>query len=128
MAPFRFPKPSARLWFGTSCLANQCRPTKDFVKNVTTLKRRKFIDDNVAVDLLRLWERRNEYHHLNPIIVTDRPTLEALALTKIEALAAVEKYVFAWAPGEGAIKLLRPQYWPDKRDGRVAVFLRRATL
>jgi hypothetical protein len=110
------------------CLANQCRPTKDFAKNVATLKRRNFIDDGVAVDLQRLWERRNEYHHLNSTIATDRSTLEALALTRIQALAAAEKYVFAWAPGEGAIKLLRPQYWPAEGDGRVSVFLRRATL
>ncbi len=77
---------------------------------------------------MRLWQQRDDYNHLNPTVARDRATLEELAFSKIQALAAVEQYVFAYAPGEGAIVLLRPQYWPDKKDGRVSVFLRNPTV
>jgi hypothetical protein len=110
------------------CRANKWKPAENFEENVTTLKRRGFIDDRVEAELLRLWEQRDDYHHLNPTVARERATLEQLALTKIRALATVEAFVFAWAPAEGAITLLRPQYWPDKKEGRVGVCLRNPTV
>ena len=57
-------------------------------------------------------------------------TLEHLALTKIRALGEIERFVFAWSPSEtpGAIRLLRPQYWPDRKENRVGVFLRNPSV
>jgi len=108
------------------CRSNQWKPAENFEENVRKLRERNFIDDAVASDLLQLWEKRDDYHHLNPTVARDRATLEELALTKIRALGELERFVFGWTPSEtpGAIKLLRPQYWPDKKDGRVSVFLR----
>jgi hypothetical protein len=112
------------------CFSNRWRPAENFEENVRQLKQRRFIDAGIEVELLRLWERRDDYHHLNPSVASDRTTLEDLALIKIRALGEVEQFVFAWAPSEtpGAISLLRPQYWPDKSDGRVNVFLRNPSV
>ena len=75
---------------------------------------------------------RNEtdFHHLNPTVARDRAELEELALTKIQALGEVERFVFAWEPSDtpGAIRLLRLQYWPDKKEGSVGVFLRNPSV
>jgi len=51
-------------------------------------------------------------------------------LTKIRALGEIERFVFAWSPSEtpGAIRLLRPQYWPDRKENRVGVFLRNPSV
>ena len=43
-------------------------------------KRRKhFIDDAIEAELLRLWEKRNDYHHLNASVARDQKPLEYLA-------------------------------------------------
>jgi hypothetical protein len=108
------------------CRSNQWKPAENFEENVRKLKQRRFIDATVKAQLSRLWEKRDDFHHLNSTVVQDRAELEKLALTKIQALGEVERFVFAWEPSEtpGAIRLLRPQYWPGKREGKVGVFLR----
>src|SRR5262249_55985931 len=112
------------------CRSNQWKPAENFEENVRKLRERNFIDTTVEAELLRLWEKRDDYHHLNPTVARDLATLEDLALTKARALGEVEQFVFAWTPSEvpGAIMLLRPQYWPDKKDGRVNVFLRNPSV
>ena len=49
----------------------------------------RFIDDPVEAELVRLWEKRDDYHHLNPNVARDRRELEELALTKIRALGDI---------------------------------------
>ena len=112
------------------CRSNRWKPAANFEENVRDLRKRGFVDGPVEGELLRLWEKRDDYHHLNPTVARDRVELEELALAKIRALGKVERYVFAWGPSDtpGAIKLLRPQYWPDKTDGRVGVFLRNPSV
>jgi len=99
------------------CRSNQWRPAENFEENVRKLKQRNFIEVDVEAALLRLWAKRDDYHHLNLTVARDRGELEDLALTKIQALGEVERFVFAWSPSErpGAIKLLRPQYWTNKK-------------
>jgi hypothetical protein len=108
------------------CRSNQWKPAENFEENVHKLKQRNFIDDAIEAVLLQLWEKRDDYHHLNPTVARDRDSLEDLALKKIRALGEIERFVFAWGPSEnpGAIKLLRPQYWSDQKENRVGVFLR----
>lgn len=112
------------------CRSNQWRPSGLFEENVGKLRERGFIDDDVRRALMLLWEHRNDYHHLNPAVAGDRAELTDLALAKIRALNEVERFAFAWAPSDvpGSLALLRPQYWPDKRDGRVGVFLRNPSV
>jgi hypothetical protein len=112
------------------CRSNKWKPAENFEENARKLQERGFVDGAVKDELLRLWEKRDDYHHLNPTVVRDRVELEELALTKIRALGEIERFVFAWAPSDtpGAITLLRPQYWPDKAEGRVSVFLRNPSV
>jgi hypothetical protein len=112
------------------CRSDNWKPAENFGENVRKLQERRFVDGAVKDELLRLWEKRDDYHHLNPTVARDRVELEELALTKIRALGEIERFVFAWAPSEtpGAIKLLRPQYWPDRGAGRVSVFLRNPSV
>jgi hypothetical protein len=108
------------------CHSNGWKPAENFERNVGKLKQRGFVDTAVEAELLRLWEKRDDYHHLNPNVVRDRGELEELALAKIRALGEIEAFVFAWSPRQtaGAIKLLRPQYWPGKENNQVGVYLR----
>ena len=78
------------------CLSNQWRPAENFEENVRTLRRRDLIDEAVEASLLRLWEDRDDYHHLNAGVARDRAALLELALIKIRALSEVEGFVFAW--------------------------------
>jgi hypothetical protein len=112
------------------CRSNQWRPAENFEENVSKLRQRNFVDDAIEAALLRLWEKRDDYHHLNPTVARDRASLEDLALTKIRSLGEIERFVFAWSPSEtpGAIRLLRPQYWPDKKENQVGVFLRNPSV
>ena len=112
------------------CRSNRWKPAENFEENVRKLRQRNFIDETIGAHLLRLWEKRDDLHHLNPRVARDRAELEELALTKIQALGEVERFVFAWEPSEtpGAIRLLRPQYWPGQRDGNVGVFLRNPSV
>ncbi len=112
------------------CRSNQWRPAENFEENVRKLKQRNFIDESIEAEFMQLWDQRDDYHHLNPTVARDRTTLEELALGKIRALGEIERFVFAWAPSEvaGSIRLLRPRYWPDKKDGRVSVFLRNPSV
>lgn len=112
------------------CQSNRWRPAENFEENVGKLRRRNFIDDAIEAALLRLWEKRDDYHHLNSTVARDRATLEDLALTKIRAVGEIERFVFAWSPSDtpGVIKLLRPQYWPDRKENRVGVFLRNPSV
>ncbi|THJ22738.1 MAG: hypothetical protein CAF45_008975 [Nitrospira sp. CG24E] len=112
------------------CRSNKWKPAENFEENVRKLSQRQFIDAAIKSELLRLWEKRDDYHHLNPTVARDRATLEELALTKVRALGQVERFVFGWSPSEtpGAVRLLRPQYWLDRKEGRVSVFLRNPSV
>lgn len=110
------------------CQSNQFSPAKTFEENVATLKSRKFIEDEIESQFLGLWEKRDDYHHLNGTVVTDRATLEQLAFAKIRALAIIEAWVFGYSPGPGALMLRFPQYWAKPSEDRVSVFLRNPTL
>ena len=112
------------------CRSNQWRPSENFEENVRKLRQRGYIDQSIQSALVLLWEKRDDYHHLNPTIVRDRAALEELALVKIRALGEVERFAFAWEPSDtlGAIQLLRPQYWPNRSAGRVGVFLRNPSV
>ncbi len=109
------------------CQSNNWRPSKHFENNVSKLKDRGFINDDVQKQLLVLWEKRDDYHHLNSNVATDRVTLEQLALEKISGLAAIEAWVFSYSYANGALVLQFPQYWPKTGPDTVAVFLRNPT-
>jgi hypothetical protein len=106
------------------CDCNSCRPASEFEKNVTALRRRGFIDEEFEQLSDRLWQKRHDYHHLNPSVATDREELEELALAKIRTLAAIERWTFEYSIHEGKLHPKRPQYWRKLDGGKLEVFLR----
>jgi len=105
------------------CTKNSFTPEKKFKENVRKLSTRKFISDKVKESLLKIWERRDDYHHLNPNVKTDRQALEELAREKAQLLVEVESEVFHFTIVDGEIVPEHPKYW--KVSGNQAqVFLR----
>jgi hypothetical protein len=96
---------------------------KVFEKNVEKLHTRKFISDKLRESLLKIWDRRDDYHHLNSIIETDRQTLESLAKEKAHLLVEVESQIFEFGVTNGIIVPKYPKYWKINNN-KMDVFLR----
>jgi len=97
--------------------------SKDFEKNVEKLYERK-IEPDCNQLLKEIWEGRDDYHHLNPKVPTERVELKSIAKSKIISLHKVESEVFEFKWVGGAIKPKYPKYWPEAKDGLISVFLR----
>lgn len=97
---------------------------KVFEKNVEKLHTRRFIDDELREAMLRIWKKRDDYHHLNSNVKSDRDTLEKLAKEKARLLVEIERQLFSFSFGDnGSIIPKYPKYW--KIQGNQAeIFLR----
>lgn len=105
------------------CEVNFGRHDNVFEKNVEKLNRRGFISDKVNKALSEIWKDRDDFHHLNPDVETDRQILEELAKEKTRLLAEVESEIFEFEIINGALQPKHPKYW--KISGNQAqVFLR----
>ncbi len=97
---------------------------KVFEKNVEKLHTRKFIDEKLQKALLKVWKKRDDYHHLNSNVKSDRDALERLAKERACLLVEIESEVFGFSFGnDGRIIPKYPKYWKIK-DNRANVFLR----
>jgi len=97
---------------------------KVFEKNVEKLHTRKFIDDKLQEILLKIWEKRDDYHHLNSSVKSDRDTLEKLAKEKACLLVEVESEIFKFSFGnDGSIIPKYPKY-RKIRGNQAKVFLK----
>ena len=105
------------------CLRNSCRASDNFEKNVGTLRRRGFINETITADLLKIWEGRDDYHHLNPNVEHNRQELEELARGKARLLVAVESEIFSFTVADGRLVPNHPKYWDISGD-QAAVYLR----
>jgi len=105
------------------CRKNSVKHSKDFKTNVTRLAKVQFITHDSKASLLKIWEGRNDYHHLNTTIATDRQTLERLAREKCKLLSMVEAEVFRFQIIDGVRVPEHPEYW-DINDEKTQVFLR----
>jgi len=106
------------------CERSSCGSTKDFNKNVEKLWTRKFIGDKEKECLIRIWKNRNDYHHLNDTVETDRRKLEDMSREKVCSLNDVESEVFSVTIAtDGSVILKNPKYW-DVRSNQVQAFLR----
>ena len=65
---------------------------------------------------------RNDFHHMNKNIATDRPALEARAELNVGHLSQIEKEIFSHSPSEGKLVPTKAQYW-DVTDGTTQVHL-----
>ena len=100
------------------------RHAKVFEKNVENLHKRKLIDDKLQKALLKIWEKRDDYHHLNSSVKSDRDTLEKLAREKTCLLVEIESEIFKFSFGNDGMLILKyPKYWKI-RGNQAEVFLR----
>jgi hypothetical protein len=105
------------------CTKNTFKPVKKFEENVRKLSTRTFISDKVKESLLKIWEGRDDYHHLNTSIENDRQTLEELAREKTRLLVEVERDVFRFTIVDCKINPENRKYWDISSD-QMQVFLR----
>jgi len=106
------------------CDINFGRYCRDFEKNVENLYKRRCINDKIRSSLLKIWQKRNDYHHLNPNIESDKQTLEKLAKEKACLLVKIEGEIFKFSFGnDGSIIPKYPKYWKIS-DNRAEIFLR----
>ena len=103
---------------------NVCKASDDFNKSILLLSRRRIITPDCYKCLKEIWKDRNDYHHLNPKVPTERTKLQAIAKSKITALHNVESQVFVFEWVGGGIKPKYPKYWPENRNGLLSAFLR----
>jgi len=97
---------------------------KVFEKNVEKLHTRKFIDNKLQEALLKIWDKRDDYHHLNSNVKSDRDSLEKLAKEKACLLVEFESEIFKFSFGnDGSIIPKHPKYWKI-RGNQAEVFLR----
>jgi len=106
------------------CKKNSLRTSKNFETNINRLCKEKKISIDCKGALGTIWVERDDYHHLNPNVPTERTKLQAIAKRKIIALETVESEVFAFDWVDGAIKPKYPKYWPETHNGLLNVFLR----
>jgi len=100
------------------------RHAKVFEKNVEKLRSRGFIDDKLQKALLKIWEKRDDYHHLNSNVKSHRGTLEKLAKEKTCLLVDIESEIFKFGFGtNGSIIPKYPKYWKI-RGNQAEIFLR----
>lgn len=103
------------------------RKRKKFKAMVGKLHRRELITRKVKKCLLKIWEGRNDYHHLNPTIGpdTDHPDvheelarhqakLQRLARVKTRLLNKVVAEAFHWSVDAGKLVPEKSKYWKRK--------------
>ena len=95
-------------------------PDKSFEKNVRKLFRRTSLPSQLGDKLLKIWERRDDFHHLNPSIPTDRRVLAKLAKQKTQLLAEVQREVFHVMIDNGKATPKYPKYWDITGDSMSA--------
>ncbi len=99
------------------CEKNGWKPKKNFEENIATLETRQFITKNIKEKFLLLWNRRDDYHHLNPTIETNRQKLESLAYDKLFLLNEIESELFKFSYVDGRLTPENPKYWTIQSDG-----------
>ncbi len=107
------------------CQKNSWKPDKTFEKNIKKLYNRSFISEGLKNNFLKIWKKRDDYHHLNPKMETDRIELEKTAYDKILLLNKIESEIFKFSISkEGKLIPENKKYWDINKDGTVPVFLK----
>jgi len=105
------------------CRKNGWKPKNTFEENIAKLETRQFISKNMKEKFLSIWRKRDDYHHLNHTIETDRQKLEALAYEKVAILKEIESEVFKFSIVDGKLVPENRKYWSVQPNGTVPVFL-----
>lgn len=93
------------------CKTNSWKPDNEFEVNIQKLLKRGFITPKLEKNLLKLWENRNDYHHLNNTVEGDYIKLRKLAKQKVVLLNKIEKEIFDFTIIKGVIVPKNSKYW-----------------
>jgi hypothetical protein len=95
----------------------------EFEKSLEDLSSRGFITADTKDKIERIWDGRNNYHHLNPSVETDCGKLETVAREKLLLLGDVEKVFFDFSVSNGYLVPKNTEFWPSDAE-RTRVYLR----
>jgi hypothetical protein len=85
------------------------------------------ITERCCQAFLRIRKNRNDFHHLNKGIPTDRVILERRAEECVKDLYDIESEIFAYEiSSQGTLIRQRPEYWIEGEPNLLQVFLRQA--
>jgi hypothetical protein len=106
------------------CQKNSWKPEKNFESNIDKLYTRNFISIELKDKFLKIWKNRDDYHHLNQNIETERAKLEKISYEKIFLLKEIESEIFKFSTKDGKLIPKNKKYWQLQKDGTVPVFLK----
>ena len=93
-------------------------------KRVFLLQSEKIISSKSKTAFDKIAEWRNDFHHMNENIKTNRSELDIRAKLNIGCLFQIEKEVFDYSITKGKLAPKYPQYWDIDADGTAEAFLR----
>ena len=106
------------------CQKNSWKPEKDFENNINKLLNRNFISEKLKNKFLKIWENRDDYHHLNPNIEVQRTKLEEISYEKVLLLKEIESEIFKFSLKDGKLIPENKKYWELQKNGTIPVFLK----
>jgi hypothetical protein len=93
------------------CEKGKIRSRGDHEARVKRLLNESIITEQLRPAFEKIHERRNDYHHLNPGIPSDKETLRDSAYTVLVELAKIENEIFSFSVKDGVIIPKFPKYW-----------------
>ena len=106
------------------CQKNSCKAEKVFEKNIDKLLNRRFISEKLKNNFLKIWENRDDYHHLNSNIEVQRIKLEKISYEKVLLLKEIESEIFKFSLKNGKLIPENKKYWELQKNGTIPVFLK----
>ena len=106
------------------CQKNFWKPEKGFENNINKLLNRNFISEKLKNKFLKIWENRDDYHHLNPNIEVQRIKLEEISYEKVLLLKEIESEIFKFSLKNGKLIPENKKYWELQKNGTIPVFLK----
>jgi hypothetical protein len=106
------------------CQKNCWKPKKDFENNINKLLNRNFISEKLKNKFLKIWENRDDYHHLNTNIEVQRTKLEEISYEKVLLLKEIESEIFKFSCKNGKLIPENEKYWELQKNGTIPIFLK----
>jgi len=106
------------------CQKNSWKPGKGFENNINKLLNRDFISEKLKNKFLKIWENRDDYHHLKPNIEVQRIKLEEISYEKVLLLKEIESEIFKFSLKNGKLIPENKKYWELQKNGTIPVFLK----
>ena len=107
------------------CQKNSWKPEKKFENNIERLLNRHFISEKLKNKFLKIWENRDDYHHLDINIEVQKTKLEEISYEKVLLLKEIESEIFKFSLSkDGKLIPENKKYWELSENGTKPVFLK----